>query len=683
MSDSTPEKYWAFISYSSKDRRWAEWLHRRIENYPIPDEFRGTSVAGETELGEFLRPVFRDRDELSGSAQLGPAIEKSLRQSRYLIVLCSQNSAQSEWVDKEIREFRAIGSEDRILALILDGQPNASSREEAADSDECFPPSLRYPHEPLAGDLRKHGDGKERGFLKIISGITQIEFDHLYRRHERRQRQKRTIAALLATTLILTLSGLTIYALMQRTEATKKAVAEQKAREASDSLVAFMIEDLYEELRKTGRLNAMSSAVEKVQDHQASNPTTPAHRLRTGLNHVSILFETGHLKEATSLGERLLEIAEGDASLKAAPIHLALADYYGWQADSLDKAIRHADQAIAATAPGTIEHLNALRFKGDALRNLGRLTEARDIFQQSIDSQTSAAKPGHELILAHDRLGEVFTMMGNEDLAQDQYFTAYKLTQQALLHSPDDREWQCDQAILLSKLEQHPEQTEQAPAVAAHGHLQELVSLEFANARWRHELAKIKRRLATSNTADLDTGERIKFIDGSIKLLESLLRGNPNQPVWRAEYMNSLNAKGALQGTSAEHQRALEVALREPRSATLNEIALQGLLQLIWKSERTEDRVRRIATFEELWAALPEVSRGRAQNLILYLQFLLEKLPHEPDADAKEQVWAEARNVFDLLKTRSMPPGFLESLETMLAEARLQTYKAVDPISSE
>ena len=179
--ETKKRKYWAFISYSSTDKRWGQWLHRRLENYPIPKEFQGTELFDGAILGKNLRPVFRDRDELSGSSDLGPVILSALKKSRYLIVLCSKNSAQSEWVNKEIEDFRTIGRSKNILALILDGEPNASSNSNIPDSEECFPPALRYPHEPLAGDLRKEGDGKERGFLKVLSGISQIGFDGLYR----------------------------------------------------------------------------------------------------------------------------------------------------------------------------------------------------------------------------------------------------------------------------------------------------------------------------------------------------------------------------------------------------------------------------------------------------------------------------------------------------------------------
>ena len=229
--DPEPKRYWAFISYSSKDRKEGEWLQRRLERYPIPQDLRGTEIMDGEILGKFLRPVFRDRDELSGSAHLGPAIHAALRASRFLIVLCSPNSARSAWVNKEILDFMSLRPEnpDRILALILSGEPNASSNPAFSDDLECMPPALRYPAEPLAGDLRPEGDGRERGFLKILSGIVQLDFDKLHRRHERYMRRRRAIAGSIAGVLILSLSGLTAFALLQRGEAIRQRAETQKA----------------------------------------------------------------------------------------------------------------------------------------------------------------------------------------------------------------------------------------------------------------------------------------------------------------------------------------------------------------------------------------------------------------------------------------------------------------------
>src|SRR5205085_12518661 len=118
-------RYWAFISYSSKDTDQAVWLHRRLENFRVPRALVGRP-GRDRSIPRSLFPIFRDRDELPMSADLGSTINDALRASCYLIVLCSPDSATSRWVDEEVRYFKSIGREDRILAVILRGEPNAS-----------------------------------------------------------------------------------------------------------------------------------------------------------------------------------------------------------------------------------------------------------------------------------------------------------------------------------------------------------------------------------------------------------------------------------------------------------------------------------------------------------------------------------------------------------------------------
>lgn len=225
------KKYWAFISCSSRDKKWGKWLHSRLENYPIPKEFRDITLFDGAVLGKNLRPIFLDRDELAGSAELGPAILKGLRRSRFLIVLCSPNSAQSKWVNKEIEDFKALDQKNhhRILALILDGEPNATSKPGTNHALECFPPALRLPVEPLAGDLRKEGDGKERGFLKFLAGISQIGFDDLYRRHERAKQRRRLIAVSTASILSC------VFAVLISQAHSQRKIAESHEREAREN----------------------------------------------------------------------------------------------------------------------------------------------------------------------------------------------------------------------------------------------------------------------------------------------------------------------------------------------------------------------------------------------------------------------------------------------------------------
>jgi hypothetical protein len=187
-------KYWAFISYSHADEEWAQWLHKSLETYRVPKKLVGRQM----DVGAVPRrvfPVFRDRDELPGASDLGGNIKQALKQSRYIIVICSPKAAISKWVNEEIKGFKSLDRENRVLCLIVDGEPNAKP-----DSGqlECFPPAVRFrvtadrelteePTEPIAADARKGKDGRANAKLKLLSGILNVGYDELKQREKQRQ----------------------------------------------------------------------------------------------------------------------------------------------------------------------------------------------------------------------------------------------------------------------------------------------------------------------------------------------------------------------------------------------------------------------------------------------------------------------------------------------------------------
>src|SRR5262249_30153725 len=115
-------KYRAVISYSHRDHRVAEWLHKAIENYRVPESLVGSN-GRDGIIPHQIFPIFRDRDELGSSPDLSVSIREALAQSAYLIVLCSPSAARSRWVNQEITEFKRLGRADRIHALIVVGEP--------------------------------------------------------------------------------------------------------------------------------------------------------------------------------------------------------------------------------------------------------------------------------------------------------------------------------------------------------------------------------------------------------------------------------------------------------------------------------------------------------------------------------------------------------------------------------
>ena len=135
-------RYEAFLSYSHADREIAQWLHRALETYRLPKKIVGRATP-QGPAPARLRRIFKDREELSASGNLGAAIETALAASDALIVICSRAAAASRWVNEEIRNYKRQQGDARVFAVVVDGEPFASNIVGRA-SDECFPPALRF-----------------------------------------------------------------------------------------------------------------------------------------------------------------------------------------------------------------------------------------------------------------------------------------------------------------------------------------------------------------------------------------------------------------------------------------------------------------------------------------------------------------------------------------------------------
>lgn len=185
-------KYYAFISYSSANRSWADWLRGRLETYRIPRRVEGYRGA---EQPRRFHPIFQDREELRSSWSLNEILREALQQSRFLIVICSPEAAASKWVNEEIRYFKSLGRADHLLALVIDGDPSAPP----SDPSCCFPSELRVIKEtgvelaktnnyiPGAADVRPNGDGRQRALRRIIAGLLGVNVEAVVRRERRRQ----------------------------------------------------------------------------------------------------------------------------------------------------------------------------------------------------------------------------------------------------------------------------------------------------------------------------------------------------------------------------------------------------------------------------------------------------------------------------------------------------------------
>ena len=225
---SSTFKYRAFLTYAHKDEEKARWLRKKLEDFRVPKHLIGQNSPFGTVPGR-LYPIFRDRDELAGAAQLGPLIEQALKDSSHLIILCSPHAVQSRWVNEEIRMFKAMGKENRVLCLILSGEP-MSEDAKGESKNECIPLAARrlvnaegeitdQKHEPAAADLRETADGEKNSLLKLVAGLIGVGLDDLKQRDLLARQKRLARIAFVSAILAISAISLAVYAMFQQQQA--------------------------------------------------------------------------------------------------------------------------------------------------------------------------------------------------------------------------------------------------------------------------------------------------------------------------------------------------------------------------------------------------------------------------------------------------------------------------------
>lgn len=312
-------RYWAFISYSHHDRRWARWLHRRLEGYRVPRRLLG-KASGDGLMPRRLYPIFRDRDELPSSADLGGVVQRALRDSRYLIVICSRHAATSRWVNEEVEAFKRLGRENRVLCLKVD---------EALDAD-CFVPALLQHYddtgqptgqatEPLAADVADDADGRSGATLKLIAGLIGVGYDELHRRERRRRIVRQSFAALACVVLL----------------ASAAAARHWQQNEQRDALAAQALQVRIHQLYRNGRNELLAH-----DETRAAVLLAEAYRL--GVDTPALRFMLGRAMRVVDAQQT--RIATG------APVAVADISADGTQVFSVDD---HHHLRIYGVADGT------------------------------------------------------------------------------------------------------------------------------------------------------------------------------------------------------------------------------------------------------------------------------------------------------------------------------------------
>lgn len=607
---SPHQRYMAFLSYSHDDEKDAAWLHENLEEFRVPKRLIGQL----TDMGPVpkrLSPIFRDRHELAAAADLGEEIEEAIAGSRFLIVLCSMSAAQSHWINEEIKCFKRLHREDRVLAVILDGEPFASDIP-GREHEECFPPALRF-HcdrkgkltaqraEPLAADLRESGDGRHMGLLKTAAGMLGVGLDDLAQREAHRRHRRMTIITAASLAGMLATSGLAYTAIQARDE------ARDQRREA-DKLVGFMLGDLREKLEPIGRLDVLDSvgaralAYYESQNKSDLSDGALAQRSRALTLMGEMAFTRGDLDGAlrryqeamASTAEAVRRSPNNPQSVFDHAQNVFWVAFVDFRRGNSDKAAggfreyrRLADRMIAL-APGNadyrMERIYADTNLGTVLASQRRFREAADVYQQSLDrSEALAAKyPANLEYQRHLAEALAWLAEARENVGQFDEAIAHRQREISLLsdlwasNKGDTNLRKKELAARRSLARLHASQGQLDLALEdsrrASALLEWLTKVEPANTDWIQSGAGSNFERASLELAANRPGEAQVWADSACRAAQTLAARDRTVTLWRIGLnLDCLQTRARIAirtGSSADairySQQALALARTEP-----------------------------------------------------------------------------------------------------------------------
>lgn len=193
-------KPFAFISYSRKDVRVAKYLQDRIEKYVYQKDHVAECNRPEDE--KRVRPIFLDLTDLSAQVRDFTAeLKENLEGSRYLIVICSPNSAKSPFVHTEIEHFLAThnNNTDLIVPVYVDNVLSGIHPE----IDKIL--STRNCPIFVTGKGDAGHVGRKYCFYHLMEFLLKVDFYKLYNRYEEYKKRKMRIRTTILSSVLLIL----------------------------------------------------------------------------------------------------------------------------------------------------------------------------------------------------------------------------------------------------------------------------------------------------------------------------------------------------------------------------------------------------------------------------------------------------------------------------------------------
>ncbi|MGH8213621.1 MAG: TIR domain-containing protein [Rhodanobacteraceae bacterium] len=637
-SSPSPFAYRAFISYSHRDKAWADWLHKSLEAYRVPSRLVGRETAAGT-IPSRLHPIFRDREELASATDLGRKVNEALSRSQNLIVICSPASATSRWVNEEVLAYKRMGRAGRVFCLIVDGEPDATDMP-GRESEECFCPALRFAAdadgsrtnertEPIAADARAGKDGKTNAKLKLIAGMLDVGFDALKQREQRRQLQRMTALASVALAVMAVTIVLAAAAFVSRHQAVTaehraqaaqrvavvaKQAAERRQKQAED-LVYFMLGDLTLKLQAQSQLGTLNDVFDKAMAYFKSLPPVDVN--------------------GTTLDERVLALDRiGDNRMRQGQLAGALDAFHTAAA-----AAANLTAAEPANVDRHVEYSRILTYICMINLKQGRLVEAgracdtgRNVLQPALRRAPSDLDLLQQLSYVESNSGHVQQSLGNLASANTDFDAFLTVARKLIAAKPDAVYlWPILNVAHLNLADLAMQRGDLAAAIAQYRAA--TTAGDAATSRFPKNnpllnfAAKARGSLGNALSLAGDSAAGVADLQQTISVAENLILRDPTNTDYQS----------ALGGHATQLAHCWRIAGNVPEARRLSSQGTQVLAALVkkdpgntdWQNDYGRALIEQSA---EMYAAGDtQGARASAQHALQILEPMLAKHPERRD----------------------------------------------------
>ncbi|MBR4395209.1 MAG: TIR domain-containing protein [Eubacteriaceae bacterium] len=278
MQDTSPAVqtapvYDGFISYRHKpdDTFVASTLQKMLEHYRVPKKIQ--QLSGKKRINR----IFRDKEELTITDDLEADITEALKSAEFLIVICSPEAAESEWVNKEILTFLEYHDRSKVMAVMISGEakdslPPALMREEKRQIYENGEmKEITRLIEPLYVNAKGRTNAERKknlkaDFLRLAAPMLHCSYDDLKQRHREYETRRRLAIAAGAAALS---AAFGIYAWVKARQINEQYQA------ALINQSRYLSEVSSDMLSQGDRIGAIATALSALPSEDNDRPVVP------------------------------------------------------------------------------------------------------------------------------------------------------------------------------------------------------------------------------------------------------------------------------------------------------------------------------------------------------------------------------------------------------------------------